>query len=115
MSDNLVLTDVAGGVATITLNRPEKMNAFTHIMMDELISAFDAADVATPPDAPPDALLDVLDSALDASPDVPDAITDAAPDVPVDAVATSSRDVSAGTPVTTSRGSTTRIASSSPT
>ncbi|MDP3676091.1 MAG: crotonase/enoyl-CoA hydratase family protein [Novosphingobium sp.] len=33
-----------GPVATITLNRPEKMNAFTRVMMDELIAAFDRTD-----------------------------------------------------------------------
>ncbi len=36
--------EVEDHVLTITLNRPDKMNAFTHIMMDELIAAFDAAD-----------------------------------------------------------------------
>ena len=36
--------EVEDNILTITLNRPDKMNAFTHIMMDELISAFDAAD-----------------------------------------------------------------------
>lgn len=36
--------DVADGIATITLNRPEKMNAFTRVMMDELIAAFDRTD-----------------------------------------------------------------------
>ena len=35
---------VADGIATITLNRPEKMNAFTATMMAELISAFDEVD-----------------------------------------------------------------------
>ena len=35
--------EVQDNILTITLNRPDKMNAFTHIMMDELISAFDAA------------------------------------------------------------------------
>jgi enoyl-CoA hydratase/carnithine racemase len=36
--------DVAGGIATITLDRPEKLNAFTSRMMLELIAAFDATD-----------------------------------------------------------------------
>lgn len=35
---------VADGVATITLDRPEKLNAFTPRMMDELIDAFDRID-----------------------------------------------------------------------
>ncbi|MFX8704345.1 enoyl-CoA hydratase-related protein, partial [Acinetobacter baumannii] len=36
--------EVQDHILTITLNRPDKMNAFTHVMMDELIAAFDAAD-----------------------------------------------------------------------
>jgi enoyl-CoA hydratase/carnithine racemase len=36
--------DVADGIATITLHRPDRMNAFTATMADELIRAFDAAD-----------------------------------------------------------------------
>ncbi|GAN00014.1 enoyl-CoA hydratase [alpha proteobacterium U9-1i] len=36
--------DVADGVATITLNRPERMNAFNVRMMHELIEAFDRTD-----------------------------------------------------------------------
>jgi enoyl-CoA hydratase/carnithine racemase len=39
-----ILLDVAEGVATITLNRPEKMNAFTPKMAYELIAAFDQTD-----------------------------------------------------------------------
>ena len=39
-----ILYDVADGVATITLNRPEKMNAFTNVMMQEICSAFDRVD-----------------------------------------------------------------------
>ena len=35
---------VDDGIATITLNRPDKMNAFTPRMRDELIAAFDATD-----------------------------------------------------------------------
>ena len=36
--------DVDGGVATITLRRPEQLNAFTNTMMRELIAAFDLSD-----------------------------------------------------------------------
>jgi enoyl-CoA hydratase/carnithine racemase len=36
--------EVQDNILTITLNRPDKMNAFTHVMMNELIDAFDAAD-----------------------------------------------------------------------
>ena len=39
-----ILYAVADGIATITLNRPEKMNAFTTVMMEEMCSAFDLAD-----------------------------------------------------------------------
>src|SRR3954465_8392234 len=36
--------EVADGVLTITLDRPDRLNAFTPTMKDELIAAFDAAD-----------------------------------------------------------------------
>jgi len=36
--------DVTDGIATITLHRPDKMNAFTGRMMYEIISALDATD-----------------------------------------------------------------------
>jgi enoyl-CoA hydratase/carnithine racemase len=36
--------DVADRIATITLSRPEKLNAFTPTMAEELIRAFDEAD-----------------------------------------------------------------------
>lgn len=36
--------DVDGPVATITLDREAKMNAFTGVMMEELIAAFDVTD-----------------------------------------------------------------------
>jgi enoyl-CoA hydratase/carnithine racemase len=36
--------EVAERVATVTLNRPDKLNAFTHVMRDELIDAFGKAD-----------------------------------------------------------------------
>ena len=35
---------VADGIATITLDRPERMNAFTLVMRAELLSAFDEVD-----------------------------------------------------------------------
>ena len=45
MSDyTQILYEVADRVATITLHRPDKMNAFTRTMMDELIAAFDRVD-----------------------------------------------------------------------
>ncbi len=39
-----IIYDVSDGVATITLHRPEKMNAFTNVMMHEICSALDLAD-----------------------------------------------------------------------
>jgi enoyl-CoA hydratase/carnithine racemase len=36
--------EVEDHILTITLNRPDRMNAFTHLMQNELIAAFDAAD-----------------------------------------------------------------------
>jgi enoyl-CoA hydratase/carnithine racemase len=36
--------EVSAGIATLTLNRPEKMNAFTGIMMQEMCAAFDLVD-----------------------------------------------------------------------
>lgn len=44
MSFEQIRLDVADGVATITLNRPDKLNAFTFQMSQELIAAFDATD-----------------------------------------------------------------------
>jgi enoyl-CoA hydratase/carnithine racemase len=39
-----ILYDVEDGVATITLNRPDKLNAFTTQMMSDMIAAFDLTD-----------------------------------------------------------------------
>jgi enoyl-CoA hydratase/carnithine racemase len=44
MSFDTIRTDIADGVLTITLDRPDRLNAFTHVMRDELIEAFDVAD-----------------------------------------------------------------------
>src|SRR5262249_32186670 len=44
MSYSEILYDVEDGVLTITLNRPEKLNAFTATMMTEMIDAFDRSD-----------------------------------------------------------------------
>ncbi len=39
-----VILEVEDGIATITLNRPDKMNAFTGPMMADMIAAFDETD-----------------------------------------------------------------------
>jgi enoyl-CoA hydratase/carnithine racemase len=39
-----ILYSVSDGIATITLNRPDKLNAFTGRMMHEIIEALDATD-----------------------------------------------------------------------
>src|ERR1700683_1727335 len=39
-----ILYDVADRIATITLNRPDRLNAFTTQMMVDMIAAFDHAD-----------------------------------------------------------------------
>jgi enoyl-CoA hydratase/carnithine racemase len=44
MAYQTILYDVADNILTITLNRPEKLNAFTREMMTEMIDAFDQAD-----------------------------------------------------------------------
>ncbi|SMP49581.1 crotonase/enoyl-CoA hydratase family protein [Noviherbaspirillum suwonense] len=44
MSYETLLYEVSDYVLTITLNRPDRLNAFTGTMMNELIDAFDKAD-----------------------------------------------------------------------
>jgi enoyl-CoA hydratase/carnithine racemase len=44
MPPTQVATDVADGVLTITLDRPDRLNAFTATMLRELLDAFDRAD-----------------------------------------------------------------------
>jgi enoyl-CoA hydratase/carnithine racemase len=44
MEHEQITTEVADGVLTITLNRPERLNAWTPTMGRELIEAFDRAD-----------------------------------------------------------------------
>ncbi|MEQ1549054.1 MAG: crotonase/enoyl-CoA hydratase family protein [Chakrabartia sp.] len=41
---NTIKTEVADGILTITLHRPDRMNAFTGEMMKEMVAAFDIAD-----------------------------------------------------------------------
>lgn len=44
MSYKEITYAVADNIATLTLHRPDKMNAFTGVMMAEMIDAFDRAD-----------------------------------------------------------------------
>ena len=44
LSFETIRLDIAEGIATITLDRPSRMNAFTVQMMADLIAAFDATD-----------------------------------------------------------------------
>ncbi len=44
MDYSQILYEVANGVATVTLNRPERLNAFTNRMMRELLDVFDVVD-----------------------------------------------------------------------
>ena len=39
-----IIYDVDDGILTLTLNRPDKLNAFTPTMLDELLDALDRAD-----------------------------------------------------------------------
>lgn len=42
--DREVLTDITNGVMTLTLHRPDKLNAFTDVMAQQIMAAFDQAD-----------------------------------------------------------------------
>ena len=44
MAYEQITTDIADGIMTLTLHRPDKLNAFTGTMMKEMIQAFDEAD-----------------------------------------------------------------------
>ena len=45
MSDfTQIRLEIDDGIATVTLHRPDKMNAFTRTMMDEIVAAMDAID-----------------------------------------------------------------------
>src|SRR5947209_3973001 len=44
MEPEQIITDVQDGVLTITLNRPDRLNAWTQTMARELMEAFDRAD-----------------------------------------------------------------------
>ena len=44
MSFETITTEVTDGILTLTLNRPEMLNAFNQIMLSEMIAAFDEAD-----------------------------------------------------------------------
>src|SRR5262249_37081857 len=44
MAFTQIRCEVADGIATITLDRPDKLNAFTTTMLRELIAAFDQTD-----------------------------------------------------------------------
>ena len=46
MDYSTIRYDVADGIATITLTRPEKMNAFTNRMMAEMIGVYCAPAIA---------------------------------------------------------------------
>jgi enoyl-CoA hydratase/carnithine racemase len=39
-----IKVDISEGILTLTMNRPDRMNAFTETMMKEMISVFDLAD-----------------------------------------------------------------------
>lgn len=44
MTGQTISSDITAGVMTLTLNRPERLNAFTQVMLDDLLAALDRAD-----------------------------------------------------------------------
>ena len=44
MSFETITTEVTDGILTLTLNRPEMLNAFNQTMLQEMVAAFDEAD-----------------------------------------------------------------------
>ena len=44
MTFQTITTTTDAGVMTVTLNRPDRLNAFTRRMMEELMTALDHAD-----------------------------------------------------------------------
>lgn len=44
MQGQTITTEIDNGVMTLTLNRPDRLNAFTRVMMNEMLAALDAAD-----------------------------------------------------------------------
>ena len=44
MSYQDILYEVEDGIATVTMNRPDMLNAFTSVMLDEIIDAIDRTD-----------------------------------------------------------------------
>lgn len=44
MQGQTITTEIDNGVMTLTLNRPDRLNAFTRVMMDEMLAALDVAD-----------------------------------------------------------------------
>ena len=44
MTDDHILYEVRDGIATITINRPEKMNSVTYPMLEAILTSFDRTD-----------------------------------------------------------------------
>ncbi len=44
MTYTTIITDIADGIMTLTLNRPQRLNAFNAVMLREVVDALDSAD-----------------------------------------------------------------------